>query len=170
MTASGRKNFRGRIFRRRSDNMDSVNSAKNIKPTAIENGHQYNWQHFVFVTKYRYKMFKNEKTVAIIKKAIIDAASRNNISIKEFSFGDDYSHIHLELNVPPTLSISQVAQFLKGFSSYIVFKEMPDHRLRYPNGAFWSAGYSSSSVGPQTEEIVRNYIRRQDISGQMKLT
>ncbi|MGC8479422.1 MAG: transposase [Candidatus Micrarchaeia archaeon] len=51
-----------------------------------------------------------------------------------------------------------------------MFKEMPDHRLRYPNGAFWSAGYGSSNAGPQTEEIVRNYIRQQDISGQMKLT
>ncbi|MGC8479331.1 MAG: hypothetical protein ACP5M9_01520 [Candidatus Micrarchaeia archaeon] len=44
------------------------------------------------------KCSKTKKTVAIIKKAIIDAASRNNITIKEFSFGDDYSHMRLELN------------------------------------------------------------------------
>lgn len=33
---------------------------------------------------------------------------------------------------------------------------MPNHRLRYPQGAFWSADYSSSNVGPQTEEVVKN--------------
>ena len=93
-------------------------------------------------------MFKNPKTVEIIKKAIIDVARRNKINLKEFSFGEDFAHIHLEVNVPPTLSIAQIVQFLKGYSSYIVFKEMPNHRLRYPRGAFWSAGYSSSSVGP----------------------
>lgn len=114
-------------------------------------------------------MFKNPKTVEIIRKAIIDVAGRNKINLKEFSFGEDFAHIHLEVNVPPTLSIAQIVQFLKGYSSYVVFKEMPNHRLRYPGGAFWSAGYSSSSVGPQTEETVRNYIRRQDISGQARL-
>ena len=149
--------------------MDSITHAKNIEPLARENGHQYNWQHLVFVTKYRYKMFKNPKTVEIIRKAIIDVAGRNKINLKEFSFGEDYAHIHLEVNVSPTFSIAQIVQFLKGYSSYILFKEMPNHRLRYPQGHFWSAGYSSSSVGPQTEETVRNYIRKQDISGQVKL-
>ena len=76
----------------------------------------------------------------------------------------------MELDVPNTLSVSKVAQLLKGYSSYVVSKEMPNHRLRYPRGTFWSAGYSNSSVGPATEETVKNYIRRQDIPGnQMKL-
>jgi len=149
--------------------MNSVNNAKNKEPTSKALGHQYNWQHLVFVTKYRYKMFKNPKTIEIIRKAISDVATRNGIDIKEFSFGEDYAHVHLEVNVPSKISVANAAQFLKGFSSYVVFKEMPNHRLRYPRGNFWSAGYSSSSVGPQSEETLRNYIRRQDISGQTKL-
>jgi REP element-mobilizing transposase RayT len=81
-------------------------------------------------------MFKNPKTVEIIMKAIIDVAGRNKINLKEFSFGEDFAHIHLEVNVPPTLSIAQIVQFLKGYSSYIVFKEMPNHRLRYTRARF----------------------------------
>ena len=111
-------------------------------------------------------MFRNPKTIRVIREAINDTANRRKIEGREFAFGDDYAHAHIEVNVPPTFSI---AQLLKGYSSYVVFKVMPNHRLRYPQGHFWSAGYSSSSVGPQTEETVRNYIRRQDISGQTKL-
>lgn len=82
----------------------------------MENGHQYNLQHLVFVTKYRYKMFKNVKTIKIILRFICNVTAKNNILIKEFSFGDDYSNIPLEVNILPILSIAQIAQFLKGYS------------------------------------------------------
>ena len=78
-----------------------------------------------FVTKYRYKMFKNPKTVEIIRRAINEEANKHGITIKELSFGEDYAHMHIEIDIPNTLSIAQVAQLLKGYSSYAVFKEMP---------------------------------------------
>ncbi len=146
--------------------MNSVNPAKNINVTG---GHQYNWQHMIFVTKYRYKMFKNPKTVGIIRNALYDVAERYKMTIKELSFGDDHAHVHMEISIPNTMSISRAAQLLKGYSSYVVFKEMPRHRLRYFKGHFWTAGYSNGSVGPRDETTLQNYIRRQDISGQIKL-
>ena len=150
--------------------MNSVNHATNIKPPAKELGHQYNWQHMIFVTKYRYKMFRNPKTIEIIRNALYEEAEKFQITVKELSFGEDFAHVHMEIDIPNTLSVSKVAQLLKGYSSYVVFKEMPNHRLRYPRGTFWTAGYSNSSVGPANEETIKNYIRRQDISrGQMQL-
>ena len=146
--------------------MNSVNFEKNISVVENKLGHQYNWQHMIFVTKYRYKMFRNPKTVEIIRRAISEEAENYGMRIKELAFGEDYAHVHMEVDVPNTLSIAQVAQLLKGYSSYIVFKEMPRHRLRYPKGNFWSAGYSNGSVGPANEETIKNYIRRQDISGE----
>lgn len=85
--------------------------------------------------------------------------------MKELSFGEDFAHVHMGLDIPNTISVSKVAQLLKGYSAYVVFREIPNHRLRYPRGTFWTAGYSNSSVGPATEETIKNYIRRQDISG-----
>jgi REP element-mobilizing transposase RayT len=120
----------------------------------------------IFVTKYRYKMFKNQKTMEIIRAALYDVAERYKLTIKELSFGDDYAHIHLEVSVPNTMSISYAVQLLKGFSSYSVFREMPGHRTRYSRGHFWTAGYGNGSVGPRDETTLQNYIRRQDISGQ----
>ena len=149
--------------------MNSIANARNKEPSVNDVGHQYNWQHFVLVTKYRYKMFKNPKTMGIIRNAITDVAVRKKISIMEFAFGEDFAHIHILVNLPPTLTVAQAAQLLKGYSSYVVFKEIPNHHLRYPQGHFWSAGYGSSSVGPQNVEIIRNYIRKQNISEQVKL-
>ena len=78
--------------------------------------------------------------------------------------GDDYAHIHMEVNVPNTLSISQVIQILKSHSASKIFGEMPNFRKRYPRGSFWGGQYSNSSVGPVGENIIQNYIRRQDVS------
>ena len=154
--------------------MDSVNYV-NIEPAAAENGHRvqgnwidlkYNFQHLVFVTKYRYKMFRNPKTIAAIKSAFYDAANRHDLTIKELSFGEDFAHVHLEVSVPINMAVSKAAQLLKGYSSYMVFKEIPNHRLRYPQGHFWGEDFSCGSVGPRSEATLQNYIRRQDISGQ----
>lgn len=161
-----RRIFAARCCQKR-DCMDSVNNAKNINATGV---HQYNFQHMIFVTKYRYKMFRNLKTVEIIRDALYNVAKRYKMTVKEMSFGEDYAHVHLEVSVPNTMSISYAVQLLKGYSSYTVFKEIPNHKLRYPRGTFWSAGYSNGSVGPRDENTLQNYIRRQDISrGQMTL-
>ncbi len=147
--------------------MNNVNHAKNIKPLVNEVGHQYNWHHIVFVTKYRYKMSKNPKTIEIIRNALYDVAERYGVVIKEMSFGEDFAHVHMEVSIPNTMSISYAVQLLKGYSSYTLFKEMPRHRLRYFKGHFWSAGYSNGSVGPRNENTLQNYIRRQDIFNQI---
>ena len=149
--------------------MNSIAHARDKEPSVNDVGHQYNFQHMIFVTKYRYKMFKNPKTIEIIRNALYNVAERYGMTVKELSFGDDYAHVHMEVSIPNTMSISYAAQLLKGYSSYTIFKEMPRHRLRYFKGHFWTVGYSNGSVGPRDERTLQNYIRKQDISGQMQL-
>ncbi|MCL4381137.1 hypothetical protein M1141_02565 [Candidatus Marsarchaeota archaeon] len=50
--------------------MNSVNNAKNINESENEFGHQYNFQHIVIVTKYRFKMFKNPKTTEAVQQKL----------------------------------------------------------------------------------------------------
>ncbi len=76
------------------DHMNSVAYGKNKKLSVNDVGHQYNFQHLVLVTKYRYKMFKNPKTIRIIRDALYDAAERHRMAIKEMSFGEDFAHIY----------------------------------------------------------------------------
>ena len=81
-------------------------------------------------------MFKNSKTVGIIQGALYDAAERHGMAIKKMPFGEDFAHVHMEVCIPNTMSISYAVLLLKGYSSYKVFKEMPQRRLRYFNGHF----------------------------------
>ncbi|MCL4365269.1 MAG: IS200/IS605 family transposase [Candidatus Marsarchaeota archaeon] len=125
---------------------------------------QYNFEHIVLVSKYRFKVFKNSKTQKVVADAFRETEMQYKIKIKEFSFGDDYAHVHMEVNVPNNLSMEQVVQILKSHSASKIFKEMPNFTKRYPKKHFWGGQYSNSSVGPVGENIIQNYIRRQDVS------
>ena len=125
---------------------------------------QYNWQHVVFVSNKRKRVFKKERNREVVRHGIEKAVLRFEIGIKEFSFGDDYKHVHMELNVPNTLSILQVIQILKSHSASLVFREIPNFHKLYSRGSFWGGQYINSSVGPMNEEAIKNYIRRQDVS------
>ena len=84
--------------------MDSVNY-KNKNTSENTYGHKYNLQHIVFISKYRYKVFKNPKTLAIIRTAMYDAAKKHKMIIKEISFGEDFAHVHMEVSIPNIISV-----------------------------------------------------------------
>jgi len=58
---------------------------------------QYNFKHIVLVSKYRFKVFKNRRMQKV--------EMQYKIKIREFTFGDDYAHVHMEVNVPNNLSM-----------------------------------------------------------------
>ena len=149
--------------------MNSVNSARTIKSSVElweknEKQWQYNYEHIVFVTKKRRKNFKKEYNRTVTKAAIEEAAAMYGITIKEFSFGDKFNHIHMLVNVPNTLSVIQVIQILKSHSASIIFQKIPGFQKLYPRGSFWGYQYSNSSVGPTNYKKITDYIQRQDIS------
>ena len=147
--------------------IDMSISFPKIKKTEAEyRGPNYNYQHFVLTTKYRNKVFNNANVIAVAKEALYHAAANHHIEIKVLSFGEDYAHVHVEVNIPNTMTVAYAAQMLKGYSSWALFKEIPSLRTDYFwGGEFWGKHYGNGSVGPQGEDTVQNYIRRQDISG-----
>ncbi len=98
------------------------------------------------------------------RRYLIEVASKYKIEIKEFAFGEDFAHVHMEINVPNILSITKVIQILKSYSLRVLFQSMPNYKLKYPRHSFWGGQYSNGSAGPRLEETVINYIRRQNIS------
>jgi len=146
--------------------MTSVNYAKNKNTTDGGLGPNYNFQHFVFTTKYRNAVFNDAEVIRVARDSIYYKATESGIEIKALSFGDDYAHIHLEVNIPNTMAVAEAARQLKGVSAHELLKQIP--RLRtdfFWGGHFWGKHYGNGSVGPQNEQIVNNYITRQDISG-----
>ena len=146
--------------------MDRVIYAKNKNTGTNDLGPNYNFQHLVFTTKYRNPAFDNGKIIEVAREAFYHAAEVHHLTIKELSFGEDYAHVHMEVSVPNTITVAYAVQLLKGYSSYVLFKEIPSLRKNwFWGGELWGKHYSNGSVGPQGEEVVQNYITRQDIPG-----
>ncbi len=113
--------------------------------------------HFVWCTKYRYKSLRSEHVKSLCDVFIREAAKRHGIGLRELVVDDD--HIHAEVDVPPTMSVSDAFHRLKGFSAYLLFKTFPNFRKLYPKGAFWSIGKIFRSISDVQQETVERYIR-----------
>ena len=68
-------------------------------------------------------------------------------------------HVHLFLEFHPKYSLSRVVQFLKGGSSYRMFKLHPELKKRYWSGSLWSSGKFFRSVGNVTADTIQHYIK-----------
>jgi putative transposase len=68
-------------------------------------------------------------------------------------------HVHLFLEFHPSSSLSRVVQFLKGGSSYRMFKLHPELKKRYWGGSLWSSGKFFRSVGNVTADTIKHYIK-----------
>jgi putative transposase len=69
------------------------------------------------------------------------------------------NHVHLFLEFHPNNSLSEVMQYLKGGSSYRLFKLHPDLKKRYWGGSLWSNGKFYRSVGNVTADTIKHYIK-----------
>ena len=119
------------------------------------------------VTKYRYKMFKQDKYKKLCEDLLREIALRHNFIIRELFVMPE--HIHISLECPPSVSQSKALQLLKGNLSYKLFRSNEHFRLRYPRGHFFSPGAFASSVGYNTIEIIDNYVKNQKDAHQMSL-
>ena len=114
--------------------------------------------HFVWKTKYSYKILKGDLALRIRNLLKIIAAEKGITVIKGNIRPD---HIHVLVNVPAYFSPSKVAQLLKGKSSYRLQKEFPNLRKKYWGQHIWGRGYFCATVGAVTEELVKKYIEHQ---------
>ncbi len=117
--------------------------------------------HIEWVTKYRYKMFGKIKYRNLIEACIRRTASRNGIKIIEIDVQPEHVHCVVEINF--SMSVSKVFQLLKGGSSRLFFQFHEKAKLRYPKGHLWSRGKFVSSVGFVQLDVVKKYVRDQNI-------
>jgi len=120
-----------------------------------------NIHHLEWCTKYRYRMFRNETFREYCKDILYMIARRHGIVILELAVMEE--HVHAVVQLSPNMSQSRAIQLLKGASSHELFLMIPNFRLRYPKGNFWSKGNFKDSVGRQTTEGAKKYVRDQQI-------
>lgn len=121
--------------------------------------------HLVFVTKYRKKILQGE----IAKRArvlIREICLSNEIQIIKGHISKD--HVHLLLSYPPRLSVSKIAQYIKGKSSRKLLGEYSQLRRKLWGQHLWARGYFAVSTGNVTDKVIEDYIANQDKIDDMK--
>jgi putative transposase len=77
----------------------------------------------------------------------------------EFDGEDD--HVHLLINYPPKVSISQLVNSLKGVSSRMIRRKgYTDLAKKLWDGSLWSPSYFAGSCGGAPIAVIRKYIEQ----------
>ena len=111
--------------------------------------------HLVCVTKYRENVLTAEG-LKLIKDSFDTVAKKMNFKILEFNGESD--HIHVAIEYPPKLSVSQIVNHLKGVSSrlYGAAGYKKPHKT-----SLWSPSYFVASVGGAPLQTLKQYIQNQ---------
>ncbi len=118
-----------------------------------------NCWHLVWATKYRYEMMGKFGHKNLVAAAIRKAATEHRIAVHELEVMPD--HVHLLAVLPSGMTDSEAFHVLKGRSAFLIFKNKPRDRLRYPKGHFWSSGGCAVTVGHSDYEKTKHYIQNQ---------
>ena len=125
--------------------------------------HQY---HIVWGTKYRRKYLKEYVRPKLLRSFFITTKKYPTLHL--ITVNVDQDHVHLQVEIPPSMSVARAVQLLKMESSVRLKKEFNFIRRMYLEGSIWSVGYFSSTIG-LNEERIKKYIEyqgRQDLPQQ----
>ena len=115
--------------------------------------------HLVFVTRYRREGFTKD-ILDDLRGIFVSVCVDSEAERVEFDGEDD--HVHLLVNYPPKVAVSNLVNSLKGVSSRIVRrKNYPGMRKQLWNGALCSPSYFAGSCGGAPIESIRQYIEQQ---------
>ena len=130
-----------------------------IMRTRSLNHSQYQIEyHIVWGTRYRRKYLKPYSKEAL--RRYLYSATKKYPTLYIHSFNTNEDHVHLQIEIPPNLSIAAVVQRLKSESSALLRKEFKFIREMYLDGSIWSVGYFVSTIG-LNEKMIRQYITNQ---------
>ena len=113
--------------------------------------------HIVFAPKYRRKIIYGElrQDIANILSML---CKRKEVHIVETEICPD--HVHMLVEIPPKMSVSEFVGYLKGKSTLMIFERHANLKYKYGNRHFWCRGYYVDTVGKNAKKI-EEYIRNQ---------
>ena len=113
--------------------------------------------HIVFAPKYRRKIIFGELRydIAYILSML---CKRKEVHIVETEICVD--HVHMLVEIPPKMSVSDFVGYLKGKSTLMIFERHANLKYKYGNRHFWCRGYYVDTVGKNAKKI-EEYIRNQ---------
>ena len=93
-----------------------------------------------------------------IGKILRQLCENKGVTIIEAELCKD--HVHMLVEIPPSMSVSQFVGYLKGKSSLMIFDKHANMKYRYGNREFWCRGYYVDTVG-KNKKAIAEYIRNQ---------
>lgn len=83
---------------------------------------------------------------------------RKEVNIVEAEIYPD--HVHMLVEIPPKMSVSDFVGYLKGKSTLMIFERHANLKYKYGNRHFWCREYYVDTVGKNAKKI-EEYIRSQ---------
>jgi putative transposase len=115
--------------------------------------------HIVWGTKYRRKWLKPYVKAALKKSLYATCKKYPTLFIQAVNTDED--HVHIQMEIPPSIAIADAVQKLKGTSSLAIRKEFKFIREMYlEKDGIWGVGYFVSSIG-LNEGQIKKYIEWQ---------
>ena len=111
--------------------------------------------HLVCATTYRYHVLQGDIQQRT-RDLIIQICNSENVQILKGVVSKDHVHVHVEY--PPSLSVSNLVKKLKGRTSRLLQIEFPQLKQKYWGRHFWAVGYGAWSTGQITDEMVQEYL------------
>ena len=104
----------------------------------------HNRYHLVWITKYRYKVLQKD-----IKLSVRELTRKicQTLGVKVISGVLSSNHVHMFVEIPPKLSVSEFMRRVKGATSRKIQSEYPALRARYWGKRFWGRGYFCTTSG-----------------------
>ena len=115
--------------------------------------------HLVFVTKYRSKVFTSKALDAL--KEILQKVC-DDFAVELTAFEGEDNHVHLLVNYPPQVQLSKLVNSLKGVSSRMLRRQMPEIAKRYYKDVLWSPSYFAASCGGAPLSVIKQYVEQQN--------
>mgnify|MGYP001340457865 FL=1 len=114
--------------------------------------HRY---HIVWGPKYRYKVLAGD-----IRERVRDIVRQvcQEMGVEIISGVLSRDHVHMLVDIPPHVAVSDFVQRAKGRSSRKVQMEFPELRRRYWGRHFWARGYFCTTSGNITNEMILEYL------------
>ena len=110
--------------------------------------------HIVWGTKYRRKWLKPYVKAALITNLYATCKKYPTLFIHAVNTDED--HVHIQMEIPPSIAIADAVQKLKGTSSTCLRKQFKFIREMYlEKDGIWSVGYFVSSIGLNEGQIKR---------------
>ena len=114
--------------------------------------------HLIWITKYRYPVLRGD-IAHRVRDLVRQICAQYRVEIIRGSVGKD--HVHLYLQVPPSLPVSRLVQYLKGKTSRKLQLEFSSLKQRYWGKHLWAIGYFVRTTGNVTDKQVKDYIKNQ---------